>query len=495
LFTAQNHRAAGPPRRPVFATKSARLAWYDAVVSLVVISSMVMFLEWINYVHRSPQPVLAIAVLWSAFVVALWSSDVYSRSRTETRRTVRRIGKVSVVTASVILVAEALIGAPIRDRVPPVTVLLALMASAASIVAYRILAARRRRNTEAKAERVLVLGTGVVAKDVVSRLERSGGSAVLGFVDDETSDGPVVGSIRQLPELCRSLRVSRVIVAFPTTDPEQLLSLLRALPSSVAVDFVPKYFELMGWGTKIEDFDGLSLVSLRQRCDPAKRDRVKRAFDLVIAPLGLILVSPIVLVAALVILCTDGRPVFFRQERMGRGRRPFRIVKLRTLKTTPDTDSAQSTQPRPRLHSELVAGRTTGVGKFLRRTGVDELPQLFNVLAGHMSLVGPRPFIPEECGALSGLAERRFDVCPGLTGLWQVSGQHDLSLEDLVRLDTYYVDTWTFWSDLRILAMTPSRLTRGGGDGAAKPAVTPVLEPTVLEPAVLEPALLEPSAS
>jgi lipopolysaccharide/colanic/teichoic acid biosynthesis glycosyltransferase len=369
------------------------------------------------------------------------------------------------------------------------------MASAASIVAYRILAARRRRNTETKAERVLVLGTGVVAKDVVSRLERSGGSAVLGFVDDETPDRPVVGSIRQLPELCRSLRVSRVIVAFPTTDPEQLLSLLRALPSSVAVDFVPKYFELMGWGTKIEDFDGLSLVSLRQRCDPAKRDRVKRAFDLVIAPLGLILVSPIVLVAALVILCTDGRPVFFRQERMGRGRRPFRIVKLRTLKTTPDTDSAQSTQPRPRLHSELVAGRTTGVGKFLRRTGVDELPQLFNVLAGHMSLVGPRPFIPEECGALSGLAERRFDVCPGLTGLWQVSGQHDLSLEDLVRLDTYYVDTWTFWSDLRILAMTPSRLTRGGGDGAAKPAVTPVLEPTVLEPAVLEPALLEPSAS
>jgi exopolysaccharide biosynthesis polyprenyl glycosylphosphotransferase len=464
----------------VFPTKSAHFAWYDAVVSLIVISTVVTLFGWIAYPRGSFQPLLAITVLWSAFAVALWSSDVYSRARRETRQTLLRIGKVSIIVTSTILVAEALIGSPIRDRVPPLSVLVALMASAASMMAYRAAVARRQRDAGAKADRVLVVGTGVVAKDIVSRLERSGGSAVLGFVDDETPSGSVIGSVEQLPELCRSLRVNRVIVAFTSTHPEQLLPILRALPSSVAVDFVPRYFELMGWGTKIEDFSGLSLVSLRQRCNPAKRDRIKRAFDVVIAPLGLVLVAPIVLVAALAVLCTSGRPIFFRQERMGRGRRSFRIVKLRTLKTSRDTDPAESTQSRPRLQSELVAGRTTGVGKLLRRTGIDELPQLFNVIAGHMSLVGPRPFIPEECWALNGLAERRFDVRPGLTGLWQVSGQHDLSLEELIRLDTYYVDTWTLWSDLRILAMTPSRLSRGGGDGEAKPAMTPtpVLEPS-----------------
>ena len=125
------------------------------------------------------------------------------------------------------------------------------------------------------------------------------------------------------------------------------------------------------------------------------------------------------------------------------------------------------------LHSDMVAGRATPLGQFLRRTGIDELPQLFNVLAGDMSIVGPRPFIPEECWNLTGQGERRFDVAPGMTGLWQVSGQHDLSLEELVRLDTYYVDTWRFTTDLRIMALTPTRLFRGGGDGIAKLAMVP----------------------
>ena len=132
------------------------------------------------------------------------------------------------------------------------------------------------------------------------------------------------------------------------------------------------------------------------------------------------------------------------------------------------------------LHSDMVAGRVTLVGQFLRRTGIDELPQLFNVLVGHMSLVGPRPFIPEECWNLTGQGERRFDVRPGMTGLWQVSGQHDLSIEELVRLDTYYVDTWRFTTDLRIMALTPTTAVPGRGrryrearDGPPRGAAAP----------------------
>jgi lipopolysaccharide/colanic/teichoic acid biosynthesis glycosyltransferase len=357
-------------------------------------------------------------------------------------------------------------------------VVVALTACALSMMAFRIAVARWHRHDEANADRVLVVGTGTVAQDVVSRLDRTGRSVVVGLVDDDPSGDEVIGSVGQLPELCRSYRVSRVIVGFTRSHPEQLMPILRALPSPVAVDFVPRYFELMGWGTRIEDFSGLSLVSLRQRCDPSRRDRIKRAFDLVVAPIALLLLSPVLLAAALAVLCTSGRPILFRQQRLGRGRSTFEIAKFRTLKNSGPGDPVDPTGPRPKLQSELGAGRTTGVGKLLRRTGIDELPQLLNVLVGHMSLVGPRPFIAEECWALSGLAERRFDVRPGLTGLWQVSGQHDLSLEELIRLDTYYVDTWTFWSDLRILAMTPSRLRRGGGDGVAKPVLAPSLEPS-----------------
>ena len=215
----------------------------------------------------------------------------------------------------------------------------------------------------------------------------------------------------------------------------------------------------------------MSLVTLSQGCDPVHRDRIKRAFDVAASSFALLLASPFIAGAALLVLCTSGRPIFFRQDRLGRGRRPFRIFKLRTLREAEDGDDA--IPETGMLHSDMVAGRVTPLGQFLRRTGIDELPQLFNVLAGDMSIVGPRPFIPEECWNLTGQGERRFDVAPGMTGLWQVSGQHDLSLEELVRLDTYYVDTWRFTTDLRIMALTPTRLFRGGGDGIAKLAMVP----------------------
>jgi lipopolysaccharide/colanic/teichoic acid biosynthesis glycosyltransferase len=115
------------------------------------------------------------------------------------------------------------------------------------------------------------------------------------------------------------------------------------------------------------------------------------------------------------------------------------------------------------LDHPLHERRVTRLGRLLRRSGLDELPQLLNVLAGDMSLVGPRPFVPQECGALPDWVQRRFAIRPGLTGLWQVCGQHDLRFEELCRLDCQYVNTWSFKGDLRILARTPGRLLRGGG--------------------------------
>ncbi len=466
------HRAAERPQKP---KRRSWLFWFDAFVSLAVISTTVLVAAHLHYPGASSQTALTILVLWLGLIVALWLSDVYSRSHRNTAQVVLRIWKVAIVVASAILVAEALSGSWLRDRIPPVTVVLALMTCAVVMTACRVAVAVRQRDQGTSPDRVIVVGSGTVAQDVVSRLERTG-VEVMGLVDDGPSDSGLIGSTRQLPELCRTLKVQRVIVAFTNSGVEQLLPSLRALPNNVAVDVVPRYFELVGWGARLEDFAGLSLVTLGQGCDPVRRDRIKRAFDIVVASVLLLFASPFLGVAALLVLITSGRPILFRQERLGRGRTPFRIAKFRTLKVEDETVELNGRSPK--LHSDMVAGRTTPVGQFLRRTGIDELPQLFNVLAGHMSLVGPRPFIPEECWSLTGLGERRFDVCPGMTGLWQVSGQHDLSHEELVRLDTYYVDTWTFTTDLRILALTPTRLWRGGGDGIAKLALVP---PEVLQ--------------
>ena len=459
---SQTQSATEQPRR------RASFFWCDAIVSLVMITAAMILIERLQYPMGGVQPVLAVGLVWAVLMVALWTSNVYVGIRRNTGRILVEIGQVSIIVMMSILAAEALVGSWIRARVPPDGVALALFLCAGSMMACRVALAYRHRDDTETAARVIVVGTGVVARDIVGRLERSGRSVVLGHVDDDPMTGPVLGSIAELPDLCRALKASRVIVCFTRSDVHELLPILRSLPSSVAVDLVPRYFELVGWGARIEDFSGLSLVALPQRCNPAKRDRVKRVFDVVLAGAALIVVSPILIVSALAVVCTTGRPVLFRQERLGRNCKPFQIAKLRTLREPDESTSASSRQSPPKLHSEMVAGRATPVGKLLRRTGIDELPQLLNVLAGHMSLVGPRPFIPEECWALKEGAERRFDVRPGMTGLWQVSGQHSLRLDELVRLDTYYVDTWTFRNDVRIMAKTPSRLWRGGGDGVAK---------------------------
>ncbi|HTU39658.1 MAG TPA: exopolysaccharide biosynthesis polyprenyl glycosylphosphotransferase [Acidimicrobiales bacterium] len=468
----QAHRPTGRPERP---KRRTWMLWFDTFLSLAVITAVVALLTNLGLPGGSAQPSITVLVLWLALTLALWVSDVYSRAHRNTAQTVLRIWKVTIIVGSAILVVEALAGSWLRYKVPPISVVVALTMCAAAMSAYRVAIALRRRDPgTAGGTRVIVVGCGTVAKDVVSRLERIAGVEVMGLVDDGPCDSGVIGSTRQLPELCRSLKVQRVIVAFTNTGVEQLLPSLRALPNNVAVDVVPRYFELVGWGARLEDFAGMSLVTLSQGCDPVSRDRIKRTFDVVVASVALLIASPILLTAAALVLVTSGRPVLFRQDRLGRGRTPFRIMKLRTLKVADTTEAAtDTTGEAPKLHSDMVAGRTTPIGQFLRRTGIDELPQLLNVLAGDMSLVGPRPFIPEECWTLTGLGERRFDVKPGMTGLWQVSGQHDLSHEELVRLDTYYVDTWRFSTDLRILALTPTRLWQGGGDGIAKLALVP----------------------
>ena len=203
---------------------------------------------------------------------------------------------------------------------------------------------------------------------------------------------------------------------------------------------------------------------------------IKRVFDIVAAVTLLAIAVPILAVSAAAILIETGRPVFYRAPRLGRHQERFRIWKLRSMAANADDRAHRDFVVRAMTHPdapEVANGakkleddiRVTRVGRFLRKTSVDELPQLFNVLAGQMSLVGPRPEVPYAVDHYEPRYLRRFDVLPGITGLWQVSGRSELSVLEMLDLDVQYADRWSMWRDLWILLRTiPSVLTsRGAG--------------------------------
>jgi lipopolysaccharide/colanic/teichoic acid biosynthesis glycosyltransferase len=198
---------------------------------------------------------------------------------------------------------------------------------------------------------------------------------------------------------------------------------------------------------------------------------MKRLFDLCISSFVLLVTAPVLFVVAIGVKLSSPGPVFFRQVRLGRNQVPFTITKFRSMTiATEDHPSEVSYmeaddegRPLHEIRGKLdERSRITRFGAFLRKTSIDEIPQFINVFRGDMSVVGPRPFIPKESG-VAGWGSRRFEVRPGITGLWQVSGRNDLSRNDLVQLDYLYVASWSLWWDLKIMWETPKTMARGTG--------------------------------
>jgi len=242
--------------------------------------------------------------------------------------------------------------------------------------------------------------------------------------------------------------------------------MLKALSGKVAVSIVPRYYELITGHSRIEDLSGLPMIDMAPASLSLGARFLKRSFDLVLSSIILAVLSPVFAVTAIVIKWTSPGPVFFRQTRTGRDEAPFQVLKFRTMYQ--DAEARKSEL----LHLNEVDGplfkmvddpRITGPGRFLRRTSLDELPQLINVWRGDMSLVGPRPFVVSEAAEIEGWARKRFEARPGMTGLWQVSGRNELSHLELCRLDYLYVASWSFWWDMQIMWRTPGSMFKGRG--------------------------------
>ncbi len=324
--------------------------------------------------------------------------------------------------------------------------------------------------------RVIVVGAGALPERVATYLGLNKGISLIGrVVDDSESDDGAIGTVMDLPQLCNDLHVQRVIVTYPDRMADGTIAIYRTLQDTVHLTFVPRYFELVSWRSNLTDLSGLPLIDIAP-AELSGWDRLlKRSLDIGLALLVLIALSPVLLLVALTVKLTSSGPVLFRQERLGRHQCVFTILKFRSMRMMTDNDptissssdsdiaNPQSELPLYKLRNKLdERDRITNIGHFLRKSSLDELPQLFNVLKGDMSIVGPRPFVLNEA-ALDGWAARRFEVRPGITGLWQVSGRNQLSTDDLRQLDYLYVASWSFWWDLKILFDTPKTMIRGVG--------------------------------
>ncbi len=355
----------------------------------------------------------------------------------------------------------------------PVEATLFLAAALALVPACRYLVRSFVMPVMMAPRRALIVGAGTTGRAVERKIAAhpSYGLELVGFLDDdpETTEGmSVIGPTRDLTRVVEELEIDWVIVTLSRGAYDETLDLVRAVRRpDVHLSIVPSFYELFASNATIEDIEGLPVVSL----PPMRFSRsvvfLKRAVDLVAAGLGLLLLSPVLLGIAVAIKLDSRGPVFFRQRRWGRGGREFRIVKFRTM-----VDGAEALKPSVEERNDIEGGplfkiredpRITRVGAWLRRTSLDELPQLWNVLRGEMSLVGPRPFVVDEACQITGWAGRRAETTPGITGLWQVMGRTDLPFEEMVKLDYIYVTNWSLWWDIKILFQTiPAILARRG---------------------------------
>jgi exopolysaccharide biosynthesis polyprenyl glycosylphosphotransferase len=354
---------------------------------------------------------------------------------------------------------------------PQVAVLFVLLF--VSIAVSRMLA-RRVALSIAPAERLLVLGDAAEAARVVENIGRVSPlkAKVVGRVpvEDEPRSArgnDVLGIMLDLDYVIGANRIDRVVICphgGSSTDMLDTIRLVKGL--GVKVSVVPRLFEVVGSSVEFDDLGGVTLLGIRRYQLTKSSAALKRCFDVAGASLGLLVLTPLFGVIALAIKLTSRGPVFFRQPRIGRRGEAFAMLKFRTMYDGADRQKADL------LHRNEGADgffkisddpRVTPLGRFLRRTAIDELPQLINVVRGEMSLVGPRPLVDEEDARIEGSFRRRLDITPGMTGAWQVLGASRIPMRDMVTIDYLYRTNWSLWLDIKILLRTVPYVLRRQG--------------------------------
>ncbi len=321
---------------------------------------------------------------------------------------------------------------------------------------------------------LVILGSNhisVALKDHISRRSHLG-YTFRGFVSlpgdrrSAVAESEVLGGIEHIRQIAKQYFIDELVIAEPCSVDQVISILEEAREIDLDVRVLPGYYESVTADAPIEYLGDFPVVALHRGHVPVFAMAIKRVFDIALSLAALIAAAPVMIAIAIAIRIEDPGPVFYISERVGKKGAVFSCYKFRSMVMNAEQIQAQLETKNERtgiLFKMKDDPRVTKVGKFLRKYSLDELPQLFNVLLGDMSVVGPRPPIASEVAKYEIDHFRRLEVLPGLTGLWQVRARQDPSFERYIALDTAYVENWSFWLDLKIILMTASAVMRGTG--------------------------------
>jgi exopolysaccharide biosynthesis polyprenyl glycosylphosphotransferase len=471
--SSKDARSARDRARHRGAVLARMLVAGDALAALAAAAVALLALGLTSTPRAGLTYILIAGLVWPllAFSIGLYRSDQLTAWASA-------ISEVPRAFVAVMLITWPLFGAASLlslDSEIALTFLTVAATAAFAAVSRTVVRAGLHRAPELR-QRTLILGSGVVAGQVVKKLQDNGqfGLIPVGMVDDEvhdvgTPDLPWLGRFGDLDTIIETQQIDRVIIAFSRASHEQLLESIRACrDAGVAIDVVPRLFEFLEGVQALDQVGGLPVLSIGAASLTSISMAAKRGLDLVGSLFVITVLSPLMIAIAIAIKLESRGPVFFRQPRAGRRRSSFQLIKFRSMYI--------DAERRKREFEDLnEAGdgvmfkiredpRVTRVGRFIRRYSLDELPQLFNVLRGEMSLVGPRPLIFPETDALEEHWHlRRLELRPGLTGPWQIYGRSQTPFQEMVRFDYQYVAGWSLARDIEILLATLPAVISGRG--------------------------------
>jgi exopolysaccharide biosynthesis polyprenyl glycosylphosphotransferase len=431
----------------------------------------------ILFLLHSAHPVLLIYVGWFGFLLVILarSYGLYGPILSRNGLNEQRLTVQATLTAGLLLCGTLYLERKAelvsREVVILLVVFTAILLCIRRAVWRKVVYTRYREGLETR--NVLIVGAGRVAHALRNHLEslRHLGFRFKGFValtehEAESGDADIIGDVRNCLSLARALFVDEIFFSVPAEKKLVIALVEEARGLGIDVRVVPDLYDGLAWNAPVEYIGQFPTIPLHRRDLPIGAYLLKRVLDTTGAVLAMILLSPFMLLIMAAIKLDSEGPVFYRAERVGRKGRTFTCYKFRTMCSDADKlkEKLQHQNERDGILFKIANDpRITRVGRVLRKYSLDELPQFYNVLRGDMSLVGPRPPIASEVEQYDLAHLRRLDVLPGMTGLWQVEARQDPSFDSYISLDTAYVENWSLWLDLKILARTVGVVFSGTG--------------------------------
>ncbi|HRL12031.1 MAG TPA: sugar transferase [Aggregatilineales bacterium] len=471
-------RSSSAPISAAPQTRDARLraALYglDLFAILTAAISADVAYRLITGTFTSEFSLLLVGALMLGWTVIAMNSGVYTlRQRVSQSMNITRAAYAAVVLILVALSTLYITEAPLPRQYALITLVLVTSLLMMWRLIARASASLLRSKRAVVQTRVLIVGANNLGQQVASMITQSWtGSQIIGFVDDEMrgsfAEHSILGGLDDVVRLINERAIGEVVVALPNNQYDALNKIVIALKSlPVNVSVVPDFLSLALYRPSVSELGGLPLINLTEPALTVTQRMVKRAFDIAISGTALLIASPVMLLIALAIRLDSEGPILFRQDRIGENGKVFKMYKFRSmvanaerLQALVNTVDANGNT----IHKRRNDPRVTRVGRIIRKTSLDELPQLLNVLNGTMSIVGPRPELPWMVeDAYQPWQHRRFAVPQGITGWWQVTGRADKPMHLNTEQDLYYIQNYSFWLDLKIILKTVPALARGKG--------------------------------